>query len=452
MKGKNEDSSQLSFLSPNLASQLNPKHELYQLSHRIDWGFFEDNFSSLYSQKGRPAHSIRLMVSLLLLKSLYDLSDESLVEEQWIMNPYFQYFSGFTQIQWSQACASSDLVHFRKRIGEEGVALILAESVRIHGKDGNDAHISSDTTVQEKNITYPTDAKLRKKVIDKCVAIAEKEGINLRRSYKRTVKQLVRDSYNAKHPKRAKKARSANKKLQTIANRLLRELRRKLPEDHTYQEALTFYQKAANQKREDKDKIYSLHELTTYCIAKGKAHKKYEYGTKASLSLTQKTGIIVGAMTFPTNQYDGHTLEPALEQVKQITGKTPKTVTVDRGYAGKHQIKDVQVIIPSRAKKKDTAYQKQKKRKHCRRRAAIEPVIGHLKTDHRVARNFLKGQIGDQINFIMAASAFNMKKWMRKYKETSSWVYTLFLQMEAKLKYLNAELRINHKSELKMTF
>ena len=193
------------------------------------------------------------MVSLLVLKSLYNLSDEGLVEGQWIMNPYFQYFSGYHQLRWSSPCAASDLVHFRKRIGQSGVEMILAESIRIHGKDGNDTHISTDTTVQEKDITYPTDAKLRKQVIDKCVTIAKKEGITLRRSYKRTVKQLVRDTYNSKHPKRAKKARSANKKLQTIANRLLRELDRKLPKEHAYQEKLSLFEKVANQKRGDKD-------------------------------------------------------------------------------------------------------------------------------------------------------------------------------------------------------
>ena len=424
MKGKNVAHSQVSFLAPSLKEQLNPKHELYVLSHQIDWKKFEERFQGFYSKTGRPAHSIRLMVSLLVLKSLYNLSDEGLVEGQWIMNPYFQYFSGYHQLRWSSPCAASDLVHFRKRIGQSGVEMILAESIRIHGKDGNDTHISTDTTVQEKDITYPTDAKLRKQVIDKCVTIAKKEGITLRRSYKRTVKQLVRDTYNSKHPKRAKKARSANKKLQTIANRLLRELDRKLPKEHAYQEKLSLFEKVANQKRGDKDKIYSLHEPEVYCVAKGKAHKKYEYGVKASVSLTQNTGIIVGAMTFESNIYDGHTLASVLEQVQELQGKLPQTVTVDRGYRGAKQYENTQIIIPSPPKKRDSSYQKEKKRKHCRRRAGIEPVIGHLKSDHRVARNYLKGQLGDQINFIMAASAFNMKKWMNKYKQAIAWLYS----------------------------
>ena len=167
-----------------------------------------------------------------------------------------------------------------------------------------------------------------------------------------------------------------------------------------------------------------------YSVAKGKAHKKYEYGVKASLSLTQNTGIIVGAMTFENNLYDGHTLPSVLEQIKKLQGKLPKTVTVDRGYRGAKQYENTQIILPSPPKKRDSSYQKQKKRKHCRRRAAIEPVIGHLKSDHRVARNYLKGQLGDQINFIMAASAFNMKKWMNKYRQIIAWLYSKLNQQK----------------------
>jgi len=193
MKSTNQSSSQLGFLSPTLKEQLNPKQELFLLSEIIDWSYFEQEFSGLYSTSGRPAHPIRLMVSLLILKSLYNLSDEDLVEQQWEMNTYFQYFSGFTTVQWGQPCASSDLVHFRKRIGKSGVEKILKHSVDLHGKDGKDKHVSVDTTVQEKNITYPTDAKQHKKIVDKCVSIARREGVELRRSYARTTKQLVRE-------------------------------------------------------------------------------------------------------------------------------------------------------------------------------------------------------------------------------------------------------------------
>ena len=430
MQGKNINNSQINFLYQTLTDQLNPKHELYLLANVIDWDYFDHEFSELYSKNGRPSNPIRLMVSLLLLKHIYNLSDEMLVEQQWEMNQYFQYFSGFNVAQWKQPCAASDLVYFRQRIGENGVEKILQHSIEKHGKDGKDKHVSVDTTAQEKNITYPTDSKLRKKIIDKCIKIASKEHIVLRRSYKRTVKQLMRDQYNGAHPKRHKKANAAKRKLRTIAGALVRELERKLHPEifQRYQPQFELFNKVLAQERSTKNKIYSLHEPGVYCMSKGKAHKKYEYGCKASIVLTQNTGIIVGAMTFKENRYDGHTLTDALNQTEALTGKAPATATVDRGYKGKNQIGDTQIYIPSPPKKKDTPYQKSKKRKKFRRRAAIEPIIGHLKQDHRVVINYLKGQIGDSINFILAASAFNFKKLMGKLKEEALWLFFQTIQ------------------------
>lgn len=422
MRSKKRPQNQLNFLSPTLAEQLNPKHELYLLSNEIDWDYFEKEFKKYYSDKGRPAHPIRLMTSLLILKSIYNLSDEKLVEEHWEMNAYFQYFSGEIHQKWGQPCAASDLVYFRKRIGEEGIEKIFKHSIDKHGKDGKDPNVSIDSTVQEKNITYPTDSKLHKKIIDKCVKIAGEEGIKLRRSYKRTSKQLVRDTYNGNHPKRRKKSSAAKRKLKTIAGRLVRELRRKLPIG-SYEAELEIFEKVLAQQKNSKNKIYSLHEPEVYCMSKGKAHKKYEYGCKASLVLTQNTGIIVGALTFKTNVYDGHTLPDVLKQTTELTGKTPKTATVDRGYKGNQIVGTTKINIPKPPLKRDTEYQKRKKRKHFRRRAAIEPIIGHLKQDHRVARNYLKGQVGDSINFMMAAAGFNFRKLMIKLKEKALWLF-----------------------------
>ncbi len=253
------------------------------------------------------------------------------------------------------------MVHFGKRIGESGVEKIFKHSIDKHGKDSKDAHVSIDSTVQEKNITYPTDAKLHKKIIDKCVKQAKKSGIKLRRSYKRTSKQLIRDTYNGNHPKRRKKANATKRKLKTIAGRLVRELERKLPKG-IYSAELALYKKVLAQEKNSKNKIYSLHEPEVYCISKGKAHKKYEYGCKASVVLTQKTGIIVGAMIFTTNVYDGHTLENVLEQTKNLTGRTPKTATVDKGYKGKQMVANTQINIPKPPLKKDSEYQKRKKK------------------------------------------------------------------------------------------
>ena len=442
MRSKKEPQNQLQFLSPSLKEQLNPKHPLYLLSEQIDWEYFEDEFSSLYSKKGRPAHPIRLMSGLLILKAIYNLSDEKLVEAHWEMNLYFQYFCGALVSQWGQPCAASDLVHFRHRIGEEGVEKIFGQSIDKHGKDGRDTHVSIDTTAQEKHITYPTDAKLAKKIIDKCVKKANSSGIKLRRSYKRTSKQLLRDTYNATHPKRRKKAVAARRKLKTIAGRLVRELERKLPQG-SYEAQLALFKRVLAQQRDSKHKVYSLHEPQVYCMSKGKAHKKYEYGCKASIALTQNTGIIVGAMTFKTNLYDAHTLPEVIGQIEKLTGKRPKTATVDRGYKGKQQVGTTKILTPKPPLKKDSAYQKRKKRKQHRRRAAIEPIIGHLKADHRVVKNFLKGQTGDSINFMMAAAGFNFKKLMVKLQKRLLWLFTQ-LEMDS----FNKAIAINQRSNL----
>jgi IS5 family transposase len=432
MRSHKIDTNQYNFLGSTLDELLNPKHELYLLANTIDWDYFDREFSIFYSDHGRPAHPIRLMVSLLILKSIYNLSDEKLIEEHWEMNVYFQYFSGKEHQHWGQPCAASDIVYFRKRIGESGVEKIFKHSIDLHHKEGQDPNVSIDSTVQEKNITYPTDSKLQKKIIDKCVKIAKQEGLKLRRSYKRTSKQLVRDTYNGTHPKRRKKARAAKRKLKTIAGRLIRELDRELPVDCPERASLDIFRKVLNQTTNSKNKIYSLHEPEVYCIAKGKAHKKYEYGCKASVVLTQKTGIIVGAMTFKTNVYDGHTLEDVLIQTKKLTGKSPINAWVDRGYKGKQLVGETIINMPKPPLKRDTEYQKRKKRKHFRKRAAIEPIIGHLKQDYRAAKNYLKGQTGDSINFMMAAAGFNFRKLMKKLKTT---IFYLIFKLKIETSY-----------------
>ena len=450
MQSKKPNKNQLSFLSPTLREQLNSKQELYLLSEQIKWTYFEDEFGSLYSDQGRPAHPIRLMVSLLILKSLYNLSDEELVEQQWEMNPYFQYFGGIDILRWGQPCAATDLVHFRKRIGEEGIEKIFRHSIDLHGKDAQDKHVSVDTTVQEKNITYPTDAKLHKKIADKCVSIAQQEGLKLRRSYVRTTKKLVRDTYNGTHPKRRKKANAAKRKLKTIAGRLVRELERKLPHQQRGETLALFNKVLAHAN--SKNKIYSLHEPDVYCVAKGKAHKKYEYGCKGSVVLTQNTGIIVGAMTFEENLYDGHTLDVVLKQTQTLTGNYPKTATVDRGYKGTQKVESTSIIRPSKPLKRDNAYQKQRKRKHCRRRAAIEPIIGHIKKDHRAAINYLKGKTGDKVNFAMAASGFNYRKLMKKLRAIALWLYTKLVSNRKSQLELKSFIQFGLISPPKMSF
>lgn len=418
MKGKSPDSSQLSLLPQRLEELVNPRHPLYKLSKRIPWDDIEKHFSDLYHQSGRPAKPIRLMVSLLILKQLYNLSDE-LIVERWVENPYYQFFSGETVFQWEFPCHPTDLVYFRKRIGKKGVEKILKVSIDLHGKNAKESEVLVDTTVQEKNITFPTDTKLYKRVIEHCVSIAKKESIDLRQSYKRTTKKLMLAQRFRNHPKNKKKALSAQRKLKTIAGRLVRELERKLPAASIlkYANEIDIYQRILNQDKKSKNKIYSIHEPKVYCISKGKDHKKYEFGSKASIVMTKNSGIIIGAVSFPNNIYDGHTLPEALRQSKELVGRRAKVAICDRGYRGKRIVDGTTIEIPKKPHNRASAYEKRKARKRFRKRAGIEPIIGHLKSDFRLLRNFLKGSVGDSINLMLAAAAFNFKKLMRQLLE-----------------------------------
>lgn len=413
MKGKPPNSSQLSLIHQRLEDLLNPTHPLCKLAEKIPWDVFDNTFADHYAAAGRPAKSIRLMVSLLILKQLYNLSDESVVE-RWIENPYFQFFSGETVFQWEFPCHPTDLVYFRKRIGEEGVQKIFQVSIELHGNNAKEREVLVDTTVQEKNITFPTDTKLYKRMIDHCVGIAEKESIALRQNYRRTTKKLMLAQRFRNHPKNRRKAVAAQRKLKTIAGRLLRELERKLPAHALahYAGEISIFHQVLHQKKDSTNKIYSLHEPQVYCISKGKEHKKYEFGSKASIAVTKNSGIIVGAVHFSTNIYDGHTLPETLRHTTELVGRRPAVAICDKGFRGQRTIEGTEVVIPKRALKHANSYQKRKARQRFRRRAGIEAIISHLKFDYRLVRNYLKGSVGDSINLMMAAAAFNFKKLM----------------------------------------
>lgn len=419
MLGKNPEKKPELF-RPMLVDFIDHEHELVLLSEKIDWNYFEKEFSPLYSKVGNPSHPIRFMVGCLLLKHLYNLGDETL-EKAWIMNPYMQHFCGRVFFEHEFPCDPSNFVHFRKRIGEKGIEKIFAYSVRMHDAKTNTSNfVLSDTTVQENNTSFPTDAKLCKKVIDYCNKIAGNEGIKQRQRYTKVSKQMVRNTYNGKHPKRAKAARKSQRQLKTIAMRLIRELQRNFnaEQQEFYKDLMTLYTKVVTQKRNDADKIYSIHKPFTRCIAKGKAHSQYEFGNKVGLITTANKGkkIILGIKAFLQTPYDGHTIEPLLEQMETGGQKLPKELVYDRGGRGKSEIKGVKISIPSTPRKKDTAYQKQTKRKKFRTRAAIEPIIGHLKTDFRLAKNYFLGETGPQINALLAATAWNLKKMMELLK------------------------------------
>jgi len=413
---------------------------LIVLANNFPWLKIEKELSKYYNnnETGRPNKPIRLMVGLLLLKQLKNLSDERVVEE-WKQNPYMQYFCGLTDYTPSLPCHPTELVKFRNRIGKEGFNFIFNQSVLLHNKrDIQEEQVIIDSTVQENNITYPTDGKLAIKIINHLLKIAKKEGIKLRRTYVKEIKQHRINLRFFKHPKKIKKAKASIKRLKTIAKIILRDIDRKFGDldindlnskamqlHQKYAKAFYLYMRVLLQTKNSKNKIYSLHELDVYAINKGKEHKKYEYGTKASIVTTKNSNIILAVLSHKENIHDSKTLNEVLSKTVSINPNIKEAIC-DRGYRGIKEItikannensitKTITISIPGNRLKTDTPYQIKQKQYKFRRRASIEPIIGHLKSDYRLDRNYLKGFVGDEINLLLAATAFNLKKWMKIY-------------------------------------
>lgn len=430
---------------------------LIVLADNFPWSKIELKLSKYYTGIGRPPLPIRLMVGLLLLKQIEDLSDEDVVV-QFKRNPYYQYFCGYDEYLPKKACHPTELVKFRNRIGKEGVDYIFKMSVEMHGDNAEAEEIIVDSTVQESNITFPTDGKLAIKIILHLLKIAKKEDIKLRRSFKKETKELRIQLRFFRHPRKIKKALGAMKRLRDIAKIILRDIDRKFGDDmvlhQTYAASFYLYMRVLSQEKNTPNKIYSLHELDAYAINKGKDHKGYEFGTKASIAITKTSGVIVGAVAHKTNVGDVNTLNDIVGHAQESIETHIENTIGDRGYRGKKEVSNYnpayftirlalyalmvvkkelinkemmelvsslpvyyhsKISIPGVPLKRDSEAQKEKKRKDFRKRAAIEPIIGHLKSDHRMARNFLRGFKGDEINLLLAASAFNLKKWMRIY-------------------------------------
>ena len=412
MMGKKKKRDQIDLFRSRLDHMISDRHELYLLAHEIDWAWIEQELSGFYSHEGRPSVPVRTMVGMLLLKQLFNESDESVLD-RWVENPYWQYFTGETYFQHRPPFDPTDFVYFRKRVGEKGIEKVLSLTVKLHPGAENEKIVEVDTTVQEKNSTFPTDTKLQERIMEYLRWIADAESIQLRQSYRFVQKGLRLQMHNGHHPKRRKQASKARRKLKTICGRLLRDVERKLSPQRLdyYRDWLDLYQQVLNQKRHDKNKIYSLHELEVSCIAKGKSHKKYEFGNKVAVVRTGKSGVVVGMKNFTRNIYDGHTLKPTLAQCERVRssigGTRPQIAVGDRGFRGMKEVDQTLILTPNRGTIKQTSYEKRKMRKLFRSRAGIEAVIGHLKQDHRMMRNYLSGVVGDAVNALLAGAAFN---------------------------------------------
>jgi IS5 family transposase len=405
------------FETKTLEDEVNQDHPLIILSKKISWGTLEDGISKFYSDTGRPAKLIRLMIGLLLLKYIFNLSDKKVVAA-WSENVYYQAFTGQTSFVLSPPCDPSMLSVFRRRIGKEGCELIFQESVRIHGKDALEKEAIIDSTVQEKNITYPTDSKLILKVIAFILSVGSFLRMTFGRSHKIEIKKLKNQINFGRNSKDQEAKKKAVDRLRAIANKLLKSFVSQLPEAtlklYPIKHLLMVLSKACNQKKTDKNKIYSIHEPQVKCIPKGKADKKFEFGSKVSFILSKTKGIILGALNFNNNPYDGNTIEPAINQLKSLhEGYKPETLVGDRGYKGRHEVDGVKILTPWDYKKGILPSLFRKLKNLLSRRVSIEPIIGRLKMEHRLGKNLLKGTLGDTINPLLAAAAFNFLKYAR---------------------------------------
>jgi len=401
-----------------LTKIINTKHPLCILGAKIKWSEFDAAFGPLYSDgKGRPAKPTRLMVGLHYLKHTYNLSDEEVVS-QWLENPYWQYFCGNEYFEHGFPIDASSMTRWRKRVSEAGMEKLLEETINTGLDIGALKKVSInklnvDTTVQEKAVGFPTDAKLYHRMREKLVDLSKEYGVKLRQSYKYKSKfsYYMRSRYAS--CRQMKRASRELKRLKNYLGRVVRDIDRKAAGSErlkgVFSEPLALAQRILSQRRQDKDKIYSIHAPEVECISKGKAHKKYEFGCKVSVVATSRECFIVGMKAYHGNPYDGHTLNDAVLQTEHITGLKAKEIYVDRGYRGHNYEGEAVVHVAGRGTRKLRA----SIRKWIKRRSAIEAVIGHAKTDGRLGRNFLKGREGDNINAILSGCGYNMRKLLK---------------------------------------
>jgi transposase, IS5 family len=418
MKPKTTATNQFDLFRSHFRQILNLDHPLCRLADSIDWPVFDRSFADSYSEDmGRPGNAIRLMVGLHYLKHAFNESDESVLD-RWVENPYWQYFCGYEYMQHELPIHPTSLVKWRQRVGAERLEVLLAETIRLALERRQVTvqqirKVTVDTTVQEKAIAFPTDARLYTKMLLRLVNLAKQRGLALRQSYIRTAPKLLKQQGRYAHAKQFKRARKCTKTLHTLMGRVVRDIGRKIAVmDDKLATFMERAQKLLTQTQQSKEKIYSIDAPEVECISKGKAHKRYEFGCKVSVALTNERNWIVGVQALHGNPYDGHTLAGAIEQVERVIGRSVMETFVDQGYRGHDYTGAAQVHITGR-KGPEPAGPALRKRK--KRRSAVEPKIGHLKSDNRMGRNFLKGERGDRINALLAGVGANLRKLLAAF-------------------------------------
>ncbi len=419
---KPRDERQKDLLRPPLDEIIDLGHPLARLAREIDWGFLDGRFSSVCrAGAGQPPLPTRLVAGLLILKDLHDLSDEALCAR----NPYYQFFCGEESFQHVLPFDRSSLTRWRQRLGEEQLTALLQESLSVAHKTGALAtkdleRVAVDTTVQPKNVAFPTDARLMHKAIVMLGREARKHGVPLRQSYVRVAKRAALMAGRYAHAKQFKRHNRELRFLRTRLGRLIRDIRRKIDGDETLKELFAIPLSRADQVRHQRQrqrgwKLYSLHAPEVECIGKGKAHRPYEFGVKVSIATTNARAhggqFVLHAKALPGNPYDGHTLAEVITETQALTGGEIKRVYVDKGYRGHDAPNPFRVYRSGQKRGVHGVI-----RKELRRRAAIEAVIGHLKTDGHLGRNYLKGRHGDHANAVLTAVGHNLRlvlKWLR---------------------------------------
>jgi IS5 family transposase len=404
-----------------LSNILDQRHALLRLAGLIDWSRFEQEYGALYAEQGRPGLPTRLMVGLHFLKHIKALSDEQ-VCAQWVENPYFQAFCGETYFQHELPLERSSLSRWRERIGPDKIETVLAQSIAVAVKGGavepkHFERVTIDTTVQTKAVAHPSDSHLLYRGIEWLNRLAKRHGIELRQSFVRLGKHAKREVGRLIHTGGHKQAMRYLRKLKTYLGRLYRDVDRKLDAQPGPAETMAPIAHLLAQKPTDKRKLYALHAPEVECIGKGKARTRWEFGVKVSLAVTNARApggqFVLGARACPQNPYDGHTLSAQLDQVERLTGQQVARAYVDLGYRGHDAKAGHTEIYISRQRGLASPTIK----RELRRRSAVEPVIGHLKSDGLLERNHLAGQHGDAINLILAAAGHNLRlilAWLRR--------------------------------------